>query len=73
MAIARALVSNPKVILADEPTGALDTATSHEIMDLLEKVQESGITLVVVTHEPDIAARMQRTIYLRDGRIVDGL
>jgi len=61
------------VILADEPTGALDTATSHEIMDLLEKVQESGITLVVVTHEPDIAARMQRTIYLRDGRIVDGL
>ena len=73
VAIARALVSNPKVILADEPTGALDTATSHEIMDLLEKVQESGITLVVVTHEPDIAARMQRTIYLRDGRIVDGL
>ena len=73
VAIARALVSNPKVILADEPTGALDTVTSHEIMDLLDKVQESGITLVVVTHEPDIAARMQRTIYLRDGRIVDGL
>jgi putative ABC transport system ATP-binding protein len=73
VAIARALVSNPKVILADEPTGALDTATSHEIMDMLDEVQESGITLVVVTHEPDIAARMQRTIYLRDGRIVDGL
>jgi putative ABC transport system ATP-binding protein len=73
VAIARALVSNPKVILADEPTGALDTATSHEIMDLLDEVQKSGITLVVVTHEPDIAARMQRTIYLRDGRIVDEL
>jgi putative ABC transport system ATP-binding protein len=73
VAIARALVSNPKVILADEPTGALDTATSHEIMDLLDEVQQSGITLVVVTHEPDIAERMQRTIYLRDGRIVDGL
>lgn len=73
VAIARALVSNPKVILADEPTGALDTATSHEIMDLLDEVQRSGITLVVVTHEPDIAARMQRTIYLRDGRIVDSL
>lgn len=73
VAIARALVSNPKVILADEPTGALDTATSHEIMDLLDEVQQSGITLVVVTHEPDIAARMQRTIYLRDGRIVDEL
>lgn len=73
VAIARALVSNPKVILADEPTGALDTATSHEIMDLLDEVQQSGITLVVVTHEPDIAERMQRTIYLRDGRIVDSL
>ena len=73
VAIARALVSNPKVILADEPTGALDTATSHEIMDLLDEVQQSGITLVVVTHEPDIAERMQRTIYLRDGRIVDEL
>lgn len=73
VAIARALVSNPKVILADEPTGALDTATSHEIMDLLDEVHQSGITLVVVTHEPDIAERMQRTIFLRDGRIVDGL
>ncbi len=73
VAIARALVSNPKVILADEPTGALDTATSQEIMDLLDEVHQSGITLVVVTHEPDIAERMQRTIFLRDGRIVDGL
>ncbi|MCB9744805.1 MAG: ABC transporter ATP-binding protein [Alphaproteobacteria bacterium] len=71
VAIARALVSQPKVILADEPTGALDTTTSYTIMDLLEEVHAEGITIIVVTHENDIAARTKRIIRLRDGQIVD--
>src|SRR6185436_15805511 len=55
VAIARALISQPKVILADEPTGALDTQTSYEVMQLLKQVNESGITVIIVTHEHDIA------------------
>jgi len=69
VAIARALVGDPRLILADEPTGALDSATSRDIMGVLEEVNAQGITLVVVTHEPDIAARCSRTIRLVDGRI----
>ncbi len=69
VAIARALVNNPHVILADEPTGNLDTATSREIMDLLAALNEAGRTIVMVTHEPDIAARAKRVISLRDGKI----
>ena len=69
MAIARALVNNPHVILADEPTGNLDTATSDEILDLLAALNAAGRTIVMVTHEPDIAARAKRVISLRDGRI----
>ena len=71
VAIARALVNRPRVVLADEPTGALDSTTSHDIMNLLEEVHAEGMTLLVVTHEADIAARTQRTIRLRDGRIVE--
>jgi len=69
VAIARALVNNPHVLLADEPTGNLDTATSVEIMDLLDALNRAGRTIVMVTHEPDIAARAKRVVRLRDGRI----
>jgi len=70
VAIARALIGKPRVIFADEPTGALDSGTSEQIMELIEEVHREGITIVVVTHEADIAARTQRIIRLRDGAVV---
>jgi putative ABC transport system ATP-binding protein len=69
VAIARALVNHPSILLADEPTGALDTHTSMEIMNLFEKLHSEGNTIIVVTHEPDIAARAHRVISIRDGMI----
>ena len=69
VAIARALVNHPSILLADEPTGALDTHTSHEIMNLFERLHAEGNTIIVVTHERDIAARAHRIISIRDGRI----
>ena len=72
VAITRALVTEPRVLLADEPTGALDSSTSREILALLDEIVADGKTLVLVTHEAEVAARMQRTIRLHDGSIVDG-
>jgi putative ABC transport system ATP-binding protein len=69
VAIARALVTQPKLILADEPTGALDSNTSHEVMDIFKQVNDAGITMIVVTHENDIAHMTKRIIRLKDGII----
>ena len=71
IAIARALITKPKVILADEPTGALDSVTSLEMMDILQEINRTGITMVIVTHEHDIAARTQKTIRITDGMITE--
>jgi putative ABC transport system ATP-binding protein len=70
VAIARALINDPDIILADEPTGNLDSTTAHEIMALLRDLHERGQTLVMVTHEQDIAAYASRIITLKDGRII---
>jgi len=70
VAIARALASNPKVVLADEPTGALDSTTSHSVMELLKDINKEGMTVFVITHEEDIAAQTDRIVRLKDGIII---
>ena len=70
VAIARALVNDPNLILADEPTGALDSKTSAEVMDLLSQLNRQGITVIVVTHEPDVASYAKRTITFKDGQVL---
>ena len=71
VAIARALASEPKVLLADEPTGALDTKTSYEVMELIQGINEEGKTILIVTHEEDIAHMTKRIVNLKDGVIID--
>src|SRR5210317_1682308 len=70
VAIARALVTKPKVVLADEPTGALDSVTSKQVMELLKDIHDEGMTIVVITHEEDIAAQTERVVRLVDGKIM---
>ena len=71
VAIARAMVSKPKVLLADEPTGALDSSTSSDVMSIIQKINNSGKTILVVTHEEDIAKMCKRIVKLKDGVIVE--
>jgi len=72
VAVARALITEPRLILADEPTGALDTRNSYQLMELFETVNAEGVTIVVVTHEADIAERTHRRVRLQDGKVVEG-
>lgn len=71
VAVARALASDPKVLLADEPTGALDSVTSHEVMDLIQGINDEGKTILIVTHENDIAQMTKRIVHLKDGLIIN--
>ena len=72
MAIARAMVNNPKILLADEPTGALDSKSGEQIMELFQKLNEEGVTIVMITHDPKIAANAKRTVRIIDGEIYEG-
>ena len=71
VAIARAIVNRPKLILADEPTGSLDSATAQSILDMLKDIHSQGTTILIVTHDRDIACQCDRTLYIEDGRIID--
>ena len=72
VAIARAMVGKPKLLLADEPTGALDTASGKQVMELFRQLNKEGVTIVMITHEPEIAAYADRTLYIRDGQLSEG-
>lgn len=71
VAIARAMVNDPKILLADEPTGALDTKSSQQVMDLFQKLNEEGVTILMITHDPEIAQYAGRTVLIRDGELME--
>ena len=73
VAIARALVGEPEILLADEPTGALDSVTSKDIMALLHKLNRQGLTVILITHDPEVAEAAERVITLRDGKIISDI
>jgi putative ABC transport system ATP-binding protein len=70
VAIARAIVNQPRLLLADEPTGALDSRTTHEVMGIFHELNASGITIVMVTHEPEVARETKRIVWFKDGKVV---
>lgn len=72
VAIARAIVNNPKILLADEPTGALDTQSGEQIMEIFQRLNREGVTIVMITHEQEIAAHARRVLHIRDGRLLEG-
>ena len=72
VAIARAIVNKPKLLLADEPTGALDTKSGDDVMELFEELNKDGVTIVMITHEPEIAEHAKRIMYIRDGELHTG-
>jgi putative ABC transport system ATP-binding protein len=72
VAIARAMVGNPSLLLADEPTGALDSQSGEQVMELFRDLNESGVTIIMITHSPEVAACAQKTYLIRDGRIQAG-
>ena len=72
VAIARAIVNKPKLLLADEPTGALDTKSGDDVMELFEELNKDGVTIVMITHEPEIAEHAKRVMYIRDGELHSG-
>ena len=71
VALARAIINQPALLLADEPTGALDSSTTHEVLDLFDELHQQGMTILMVTHEADVAARAERVLQFQDGRIAD--
>ena len=71
VAIARAIINNPALLLADEPTGALDSKTTEDVLDLFDKLHESGITIILVTHEDEVASRAKKIARFKDGKIVE--
>jgi putative ABC transport system ATP-binding protein len=73
VAIARALVTQPSLLLADEPTGNLDSVTSNEIMDVLDALNREGMTILLITHEQEVAEHAHRTLVVRDGRLVESV
>jgi len=71
VALARAIINQPALLLAEEPTGALDSSTTHEVLDLFDELHHQGMTILMVTHEADVAARAQRVLHFQDGRVLD--